>query len=62
MLVTAGEVRLEGVVQGDVNENFIVILQEIVQPRDSDSGAESFLLKRRLSLFVLSQTASELRE
>jgi hypothetical protein len=40
MLVNTGEVRLEGVVQGDGNENFIVILQEIVPPRDCDSDAE----------------------
>jgi hypothetical protein len=40
MLVHTGEVRLEGVVEGQVNENFTVVLQEIAPAPDSDSGAE----------------------
>jgi hypothetical protein len=40
MLVSAGEVRLEGVIEGEVNDSFTVVLQAIVPARDSDSGAE----------------------
>jgi hypothetical protein len=39
-LVNTGEVRLEGVIQGQVNANFTVILQGIAPARDSDSGGE----------------------